>query len=176
VTINIYIKQCMEYTHSSVNIPEGLSQSEFEDECIGAEDPYSEGDVFSILPYIGSSSRITISVSDKEVAEYTSFDGFNQKTVNEINFQPPQSKEPGEAKLLWGHDMKYSTDFVWNSVLEFDKAKLCFLFGKDQLGGIYLEGLKYDNQSPDDIDEYIDPGAGYTDIQFFYHPNQAWED
>jgi hypothetical protein len=176
MTINIYTQQCMEYTHSSVDIPDGLSQCDFEDEFISAEDPYSEGDVFSIIPYIGSGSRITISIGEEEVAEYTGFDGFNQEIVSKINFQPPQPKEPGEAKLLWGHDMKYSTDFVWNSVGEFDKAKLCFLFGKDQLGEIYLEGLKYDNQSPDNIDEFIDPGAGYTDIQFFYHPNQVWED
>ncbi len=173
--IEVWIRDCMEYYHSSFEIPEGLGQAEFEDEVLQFEDPYSDGEVFDTVPYIVNNDLIVVWLEGLEIARFTDLNQFSVDSGHHKNYEPHPPALAGRAALMWGHDVKFCARYSWNHIKNFDPSQIVIKTGTDQCGKIYFSTIDYAGTIPDEKEDLSDVGSGYTDISFYYHKDQVWE-
>jgi hypothetical protein len=174
--IHIRLRDCNEYSRATIKAPEKLmTQERFEEDYRDSDECFVEGDVYETCPYFGFREQAEVTLDDKVVFETEDMRKVFQKDGgNNCNFIPSVPDKEDEVNIWWYHDMKFSKEYCWENVTEFDPEKVTIYIGKDQNGKEFLDDIAYDGEECDNEDDFGDTGYGYEGPQFIYHPNQKF--
>ena len=190
--IEVWMRGTVEYSRDIISGPTlDQTQSQFEEAFNASEECYSSGYVYETCPYfqLGEDSRDVVRVyvapnsadskiktSEDPVLTTSNWKQFDFVEGGSLNYVPEPCNDLRKVSIWWCHDMKFSKIFFWENVNDFELNKFKVKYGTDQNGRKYLEDLLYDNECPDDSDDYSDSGCGYDEINFIYHPTQRFAD
>lgn len=188
--IQVWMRGTMEYSRDTIPGPTpDQTRSQFEKAFEASRQCYFGGDLWETCPYfkldedrsdsvevyvVPNSSDSNIKNSENPVLKTSNWNQFDFVEGGAVNYVPQPCDDLSMVSIWWSHDMKFNKVFYWENINEFNPKKLKVEYGVDQEGHKYLEDLVYDDECPDDSDDYGDTGYGYNGINFIYHPTQKF--
>ena len=154
-----------------------MTQERFEKDYQDDDDCYSEGYVDETCPYFDKDNKdlFEVTLNGEEVFETKDIrKTFKKVEGNNYDFIPSAPDKEDEVNIWWCHDMKFREEYLWENVTDFDPEKVTIHIGKDQEGREFLDGILYNGEEPDEVDDIGDTGWGFHGVEFVYHPNQKF--